>query len=74
MGSFSFDVGSVDVYFRDVAQIVVENAQESELLQALADFCRCESVKAQDTKEKAFFDAASVKFAELAKWIEASQK
>lgn len=68
MNCINIDVGSFDLYFKDLAQEVVDSSAEDDLLDALADELRRTAAASGSEVEKAFCLEASARCAALAQW------
>lgn len=67
--SISVDLGSFDLYLRDLAEEVVTNSLEEDLLLELSAESESISRASGDEAEERFAHEAAVKLAELAKWF-----
>lgn len=67
--SISVDVGSFDLYLRDLAETVVEDSVEPEFLAELSDRLLRMSTQSGDDPEKRFCLEAAKKCSELAAWF-----
>jgi hypothetical protein len=70
MNCICIDVGSVDLYFDDIAGTVVDNQSESDLLCAMAAKCEHAAAGCKDAQERDFVSGAAARYRELAKWLE----
>jgi hypothetical protein len=70
MTSINIDIGSVEVFFDDLAGDVVDNQAETDLLFAMAAHCEHAAAGCEDAQERDFFSGAAARYRELAKWLE----
>lgn len=71
--SVTIDIGTVDVPFRALAESIVRDCDEDDMLRALADENGAIYRDSDDETEKAFALEASKRLRELATWFEENQ-
>ena len=73
MNCVNIDVGSVDLYFRDIAGLVASDSAEEDLLEALSKELNSVAQSSGDAAEKAFCCEAAGRCAALAQWFKDNQ-
>lgn len=71
--SVSIDIGTVDVPFRAIAESVITDCDEADLLVALAEESAALGKHSDDETEKAFALEAAKRLRDLATWFEENQ-
>jgi hypothetical protein len=69
MNSISVDMGQVDIYFDQLAEGIVSNGAEGEILHALALELKSTAHRSRDEAEKAFCLKAAEQCANLQLWF-----
>lgn len=68
--ALSIDIGTVDFYLDDLAEELIDQQDEGELLVEMANRFSRFAAESVDEKESAFFREAAAKCSELAKWFQ----
>lgn len=73
MSSVTIDMGDVDIYFDTIAEQVVSDCEEWDLLCELARQSERIGDLSEDATEKAFAFEAAARLRDLAKWFKENQ-